>query len=144
VKSPYINLAVHAMQKTLLAYAATTLVMVAIDLVWLGLIAKPIYQQGIGHLMAEQPKLAAGAVFYLLYPVGLMVFAVVPGASLPWSDTALKAALFGFIAYATYDLTNLATLKNWPTSLALIDMAWGTGVSVVAALAGRWAYQAAA
>ncbi len=132
------------MQKTLLAYAATTFVMVAIDLVWLGLIAKPIYQQGIGHLMASEPKLVAGAVFYLLYPVGLMVFAVVPGAaSTAWGDTALKAAMFGFFAYATYDLTNLATLKDWPTSLALIDMAWGTAVSAVAALAGRWAYNAA-
>ncbi len=117
--------------------------MVAIDLVWLGLIAKPIYQQGIGHLMAAEPKLVAGALFYLLYPVGLMVFAVMPGSTLAWTDTALKAALFGFFAYATYDLTNLATLKNWPTSLALIDMAWGTAVSAVAALAGRWAYQAA-
>jgi uncharacterized membrane protein len=132
------------MQKTLLAYAATTLVMVAIDLVWLGLIAKPLYQQGIGHLMAAEPKLAAGALFYLLYPVGLMIFAVVPGAaSSAWADTAIKAALFGFFAYATYDLTNLATLKNWPLSLALIDTAWGTAVSAVAALAGRWAYQAA-
>lgn len=131
------------MQKALFAYATTTLVMVAIDLVWLGLIAKPLYQQGIGHLMATEPKLAAGALFYLLYPVGLVVFAVLPGASLAWGDTAVKAALFGFFAYATYDLTNLATLKNWPVSLALIDMAWGTAVSAVSALAGRWAYQAA-
>ena len=143
VKSERRNRFFGAMQKTLLAYAATTLVMVAIDLVWLDLIAKPLYQQGIGHLMAAEPKLAAGAVFYLLYPVGLMVFAVIPGAALGWGDTALKAAMFGFFAYATYDLTNLATLKNWPLSLALIDMAWGTGVSAVAALAGRWAYQAA-
>lgn len=131
------------MQKILLAYAATTLVMVAIDLVWLGLIAKPMYQQGIGHLMATEPNLVVAALFYLLYPIGLTVFAVLPGASMAWGETALKAALFGFFAYATYDLTNLSTLKNWPTSLALIDMAWGTAVSAVAALAGRWAHQAA-
>ncbi len=131
------------MQKTLLAYAATALVMVAIDLVWLGWIAKPLYQQGIGHLMSAEPRLAVGALFYLLYPVGLMVFAVVPGAAMGWGETAIKAALFGFFAYATYDLTNLATLKNWPASLALIDMTWGTAVSTVSALAGRWAYQAA-
>ena len=137
------NVVPNNMQKTLLAYAATTLVMVVIDLVWLGWIAKPLYQQGIGHLMASEPKLAAAALFYLLFPVGLMVFAVVPGASMPWGNTAINAALFGFFAYATYDLTNLATLKNWPISLALIDMAWGTAVSAVAALAGRWAYQAA-
>jgi uncharacterized membrane protein len=143
VKYLGLNNAAYTMQKTLLAYVATSFVMVVIDLVWLGLIAKPLYQQGIGHLMAAEPKLTAGALFYLLYPVGLMVFAVIPGSSLAWGDTALKAALFGFFAYATYDLTNLATLKNWPISLALIDMAWGTAVSAVAALAGRWAYQAA-
>jgi uncharacterized membrane protein len=131
------------MKKPLLAYAATTLVMVAIDLVWIGIIAKPMYQQGIGHLMAAEPKLAVAALFYLLYPVGLMVFAVLPSAALAWRETAVKAALFGFFAYATYDLTNLATLKDWPTRLALIDIAWGTAVSAVSALAGRWIYRAA-
>ena len=133
------------MLKILIAYAATTLVMVAIDLLWLGVIAKPWYQQGIGHLMASEPKLAAAAVFYLLFPLGLMVFAVIPGLSdAGLGKTALLGALFGFFAYATYDLTNLATLRNWPLGLALMDMAWGTGVSAVAALAGKFAANLAA
>ena len=117
------------------AYAGTAVVMIAIDLVWLGLIAKPWYQQGIGHLMAAEPNWTAGALFYLLYPVGLLLFAVVPGlADTGWGKTALLGGLF---AYATYDLTNLATLRNWPLWLALLDMAWGTGVSAIAATAGR-------
>lgn len=120
------------------AYAATAVVMIALDLLWLGLIAKPVYQQGIGHLMAERPNLAVAALFYALFALGLIVFAVVPhGADTPWGKTVLAAALFGFFAYATYDLTNLATLKNWPLGVSLLDMAWGTTVSAVSAAAGR-------
>ncbi len=128
------------MLKILIAYAATFTVMVVIDLVWLGVIAKPWYQQGIGHLMAAEPNWLFGGLFYALFPVGLMVFAVVPGmADAGWGRTALLGGLFGFFAYATYDLTNLATLRNWPLGVALMDMAWGTGVSAVSALAGRLA-----
>lgn len=127
------------MPKYLAAYAATALVMLVLDAIWLGLIAAPLYQQGIGHLMAPQPRLGVAALFYLLYPLGIVVFAVAarpPGA---WQPTLLAGALFGFFAYATYDLTNLATLKGWPVGLALIDVAWGSLVSAVAAGAGRWA-----
>lgn len=120
------------------AYAGTAVVMIAIDLVWLGVIAKPWYQQGIGHLMAAEPNWVAGALFYLLFPLGLLLFAVIPGlADAGWGKTALLGGLFGLFAYATYDLTNLATLRNWPLWLAALDMAWGTGVSAVAASAGR-------
>ena len=124
------------MTRWLAAYAATAAVMLAIDALWLGVIARPLYQQGIGHLMAEQPNWAAAAVFYALYPVGLVVFAVMPEGT-P-GRAALLAALFGLLAYATYDLTNLATLKGWPLGLSLLDMAWGSGVSAVAAVAGKW------
>ena len=127
------------MLKYLAAYVGATVVMLAIDLVWLGVIARPWYVQGIGHLMAASPNWTAAALFYLLYPVGLMVFAVLPGLDGGWGKTALLGALFGFFAYATYDLTNLATLRQWPLGLALMDMAWGTGVSAVAAMAGRLA-----
>lgn len=126
------------MTRWLLVYAATAVVMVAIDLVWLGYVARPLYQRGIGHLMAEPFRLAPAAVFYALYPVGLVVFAVLPQKGL--AHTALLAGLFGLLAYATYDLTNLATLRGWPLWLSLMDMAWGTGVSVVAALAGKLAF----
>ena len=130
------------MTKYLSTYAATALVMVLIDLVWLGVVAKPLYQRGIGHLMTEQPVLWAAALFYLLYPVGLVVFAVLPNAvngmvSSGWMGSLLAGALFGLIAYATYDLTNLATLRGWPLSLSLIDMAWGSSVSAIAAAVGK-------
>jgi uncharacterized membrane protein len=122
----------------LAAYGATTLVMVLIDLIWLGVIAKPLYLEGIGHLMADKPRLGPAVLFYLMYPVGLMLFAVLPGvAQGDWRRALVMGALFGLFAYATYDLTNLATLKQWPLRLALIDIAWGALVSAVATVAGH-------
>lgn len=129
------------MQKLFLTYLTTTMVMVLIDLVWLGVIAKPMYQAGIGHLMADKPNLIAAFLFYALFPIGLMIFAILPeAASTTWQRTAWLAALFGFFTYATYDLTNLATLKNYPLQLALVDILWGSLVSAIAASAGRWAF----
>ena len=120
------------------AFAATATVMVALDLLWLGVIARPLYQQGIGHLMAAQPDLAVAVLFYAVYALGLVFFAVAPQtAETRWGVVLGSAALFGFVAYATYDLTNLATLTGWPAWLAALDMAWGTAVSVMAAAAGR-------
>ena len=132
----------------LAAYGATAVVMLALDVVWLGFIAKSFYRDGIGHLMADPPNLAAGGVFYLLYPLGVLLFAVAPTAwsgglvaptDVPWSRAVLAGALFGFFAYATYDLSNLATLRAWPWRLALVDIAWGTALTAAAAAAGRWA-----
>ena len=126
------------MTKYLIAYAATLVVMVALDMLWLGLVAKSFYQQGIGHLMAGQPNIAVAALFYLVYAIGLVVFAVAPGGETAgWSTTLALGALFGFFAYATYDLTNLATLKDWPLGVALVDMAWGSLVSAVSVAAGK-------
>jgi uncharacterized membrane protein len=128
------------MSKYLAAYGATAVVMIAIDLVWLGLIAKPLYQNGIGHLMADKPNIPVAVVFYLLYALGLMIFAVVPQQSAAgWSRALMIGALFGFFAYATYDLTNLSTLKGWPLSLTLMDIAWGTLVSGVSSAVGKLA-----
>ena len=128
------------MSKYLIAYAVAAAVMIAIDLVWLGVIAKPIYRDGIGHLMADSPNIPAAVIFYLMFPIGIMIFAVVPNAaSAGWRATLIAGALFGLFSYATYDLTNLATLKGWPIGLALLDMAWGALVSATAAAAGRWA-----
>jgi uncharacterized membrane protein len=90
--------------------------------------------------MSERPNVPVAVLFYALYAVGLVVFAVAPhepGAA--WGKTLVSAALFGFFAYATYDLTNLATLKGWPVGLSLMDMAWGTLVSAVSAAAGKTA-----
>ncbi len=128
------------MTKYFAAYGATLAVMLVLDVLWLGFVAKPMYQQGIGHLMAEQPRLLVALAFYLVYALGLTVFAVVPDAGAgKWQAAAVSGALFGFFAYATYDLTNLATLRNWPIGLAAIDMAWGSLVSGVCAGAGRLA-----
>jgi uncharacterized membrane protein len=126
------------MGKVLVAYAGTAIVMVVLDGLWLGVVAKPLYEQGIGHLMAERPNLWAAGAFYLLFAAGLVVFAVMPNEAAPgWGRTLLAGALFGFFAYATYDLTNLATLMNWPVALSLMDMAWGTVVSALSAGAGK-------
>lgn len=126
------------MNKYLVAFLVVAVVMVAMDVLWLGFIAKPLYQDGIGHLMAERPQLLAALAFYMVYAVGLVVFVVAPRAGMAgWQSTALMAALFGFVAYATYDLSNLATLKNWPLWLSLIDMAWGALASAVAAASAK-------
>ena len=127
------------------AYAGTAAVMVLLDLLWLGSIAKPMYTQGIGHLMAEEPRMGVAVLFYLLYALGVVTFAVAPqDGGAPWARTLAMAALFGFFAYATYDLTNLATLRAWPLPLSLIDIAWGTFVSTAAAAGGKVAMDAAA
>lgn len=126
------------MKRQLAAYAGTMIVMVGLDLLWLGFIAKPLYLQGIGHLMAEKPNVAAAVLFYALFGLGLVVFAVLPAGPAPgWGKTMAMAAMFGFFAYATYDLTNLATLKQWPIGLSLLDIAWGTFVSAAAAAGGK-------
>lgn len=121
------------------AYAATALVMLVLDAIWLGLIAAPLYQQGIGHLMAQPPRFGVAAIFYLLYPLGIVIFAVAARPAGAWQATLLAGALFGFFAYATYDLSNLATLKGWPVWLSLIDVAWGSLATALSAGAGRWA-----
>jgi uncharacterized membrane protein len=128
------------MSKYLAAYAGTAVVMIVLDLIWLGVIAKPMYQQGIGHLMSERPNIAVAVGFYAIYAAGVVLFGVSPqsGGS-DWSTTLLMAALFGFFAYATYDLTNLATLRDWPWRLSVIDIAWGTFVSAAAAAGGKLA-----
>ena len=123
------------MNKHLQAYAGTAALMVLLDALWLGLVASALYAQGIGHLMADSPRLGVAALFYAVYAVGLVVFAVIPATDR--RNAAWKGALFGFFAYATYDLTNLATLKQWPVWIALLDMGWGTLVSAASATAGK-------
>lgn len=126
------------MNRYVVAWVVVVVVMVAMDVLWLGVIAKSLYQDGIGHLMAEKPLVLAALAFYVVYAVGLVVFVVAPRDGVgTWHSTALMAALFGLVAYATYDLSNLATLKNWPLWLALLDMAWGSVASAVAATAGK-------
>jgi uncharacterized membrane protein len=103
----------------------------AIDMLWLGLVARSFYQQYLGFLMAPSPNWFVAIIFYFLFVVGILVFVVFPGLGANSLKTALsRAALFGLITYATYDLTNLATLKDWPALLSIVDMLWGTFLSV--------------
>lgn len=126
------------MNKYIAAYVGTLFVLVSLDMIWLGVIAKPLYQQGIGHLLADNPNMGVAVLFYLVYALGIVVFAVSPqhGAS-GWVGTVVLAALFGFFAYATYDLTNLATLRGWPLDLSVLDIGWGTVVSAAAGAGGK-------
>jgi uncharacterized membrane protein len=122
----------------LAAFAAALLAMLALDALWIGWLARPLYLQGIGHLMADGPDLRAAATFYLVYAAGLVGFAVRPAvAARGVGRAALGGALFGAVAYATYDLTNLATLRGWPLGLSLIDIAWGTFASACASASGK-------
>jgi uncharacterized membrane protein len=99
----------------------------ALDMVWLGLAAKNFYAKHIGFLMKSNVNWAAAILFYLLFIAGLVVFVVVPALDKgSWVRALLLGALFGLITYATYDLTNLATLKDWPLLITVVDLIWGT------------------
>ena len=117
-----------------IAYAATLGVFLALDAVWLTTMAQRLYKPAIGHLMRDGFAWAPALAFYLLYVLGLVVFAVLPGrASGRAAVAAWRGALFGLIAYATYDLTNQATLRDWPWAVTLADLCWGAAASAVAA-----------
>ena len=107
-------------------YAIALPVFFAIDMVWLGLVAKNFYRDQIGFLMKSDINWAAAIVFYLLFVVGLVIFVIAPAIEKnSWVHALLFGALFGLITYATYDLSNLATLKDWPLLVTTVDLAWG-------------------
>lgn len=107
-------------------YAIALPVFFAIDMVWLGFAAKNFYRSQIGFLMKSDINWTAAIVFYLLFIVGLVIFVITPAVEKgSWMYALLFGALFGLITYATYDLTNLATLKDWPLLVTLVDLAWG-------------------
>ncbi len=126
----------------LAAYGAALVVFLAMDAVWLKFVAYDMYQRGIGHLLAPQVNLFAGGLFYLLYPIPLVILVVAPQAGNGWVKTAVMGALLGATAYATYELTNLATLRDWPVALSVADVLWGSFASAAAAVAGRAAWVA--
>ncbi len=120
-----------------IAYIATAIVFLAIDYVWLSQVATRFYFDRIGHLLMDQPNLAAAGMFYLLYVVGIVIFAVAPALKAESVGTALiYGAMFGFFTYATYDLTNYATLRQWPLVVVIVDISWGTLLSAVSATLG--------
>jgi uncharacterized membrane protein len=114
----------------------------AIDMIWLGLVAKNFYAKQIGFLMKADVNWIAAIIFYLLFVVGLVLFVITPALEKhSWVNAFLFGALFGLIAYATYDLTNLATIKDWPLLVTIVDLIWGM---VLAALVSVISYFIAA
>jgi len=115
-------------------YLLTVPVFFAIDMVWLGFAARTFYRSHLGPLLRPNVNWAAAILFYLLYILGILIFATLPALedrSLP--QAAVLGGLFGFFAYATYDLTNLATVARWPLAVTLVDLAWGAAVAAATA-----------
>jgi len=126
------------MQKLIPAYFASIFTMFILDLIWLSQLAKPIYSQGIGHLMAAEPNLLYAVLFYLVFVFGLMWYGVKPNLkTIGVKATFFAGATFGFFIYASYDLTNLALLKDWPLGMSVVDLTWGTLLSGVTASVGK-------
>jgi len=129
--------------KLLALYGITTVVFFALDFMWLSTATSRIYQPYLGDLLSPKPNLAVAAVFYLFFVVGIVALAIVPGLKEGAIAGALwRGALLGSLAYATYDLTNLATIQGWAWQVSVIDIIWGTVLNTLVAgagfLAGRW------
>lgn len=132
------------MTRFLLFYAATALVLFPLDALWLGYVARGFYVSRLGDLMLDQPRFGVAALFYLFYVAGVVWFAILPNLGTGGlMAAALSGAALGFIAYGTYDATNLATLRGYSVSLALVDLVWGMVLTATAAAGGlfiatRW------
>lgn len=125
-----------ALQKLIYIYILAAAVFTVIDFVWLTKVAPQLYKDNIGHLMAERPNVAAAVAFYAIFLIGLLIFVIAPALTKQSLGYAIGyGALFGLVTYATFDLTSQAVLRDWPTKITLIDMAWGmilcTAVSAV-------------
>ena len=124
-------------------YVLTAGVFFAIDLVWIGVVAADFYQKRLGHLLADSPLWAPALIFYSIYVLGILVFAVLPGLEAQsLGRTLALGAFLGFFAYATFDLTSMALLRDFPLRVVVVDMAWGTILTASVAAAGygigRW------
>jgi uncharacterized membrane protein len=125
------------MRAIVTSYLAAALVMGGLDYLWLRMTVGPVYQRAFGAILAEKPNMSEVIAFYLVYVAGVVIFAIRPAlADGDWRTALAKGALFGFFAYATYDLTNLATLKVWSLKVSLLDMAWGAILTGLTAGAG--------
>ncbi len=124
-------------RKILISYLLTAIVFFAIDMVWLGLVAKNIYRKYLGVLLSDKVNWSAAIIFYLIFIVGIFIFVIIPSIEKQSAANALfLGAFFGFITYATYDLTNYATLKGFPLNIVFIDLAWGSVLTAIVSLAG--------
>ena len=134
----YKTIKVTKLLKNFAIYLCFLIALITVDLVWLLGIAKNLYRDQMGDLMASEPKLLVGLAFYVLYALGVCIFVIIPALSKQsWIYALQYGALFGLFCYMTYDLTNLAVVRSFPTQLAFIDIAWG---SLVTALCAGFAY----
>lgn len=119
------------------AYIATATVFLAADFLWLSYASSAFYRPKLGELLSDNPNLTIAAVFYLVYAIGIVVFAVLPATAARSASMAIGlGALLGLVAYGTYDITNLATIRGWPASVSVVDLAWGVFVTSLAAASG--------
>lgn len=120
-------------------YFITLIAFLGIDSLWLGLVAPSFYKSQIGFIMAENPNFLAAGLFYLLFIFGMVIFIVEPGVrEQTLMQAVARGALFGLVTYATYDLTNLATLQGWPILVTVVDLIWGTVLSAAVTLVSVW------
>ncbi len=124
-------------------YLLTVPIFFLIDILWLGVVARSFYQRSLEGILGPRVNWTAAVIFYLMFIVGILIFAVIPALQQSsWHRALLWGALFGFFTYATYDLTNMALLEGWPLKVALVDIGWGTvlcaTVAVLSYWAGRW------
>ena len=113
-------------------YIITFIVFIILDAIWLGLIARKLYSSKLGYIMKSNVNWLAALIFYLIFIGGPVFFVVEPSISQESLTYAIKAGLiFGFVTYATYDLTNLSTIRDWPLSITLIDLAWGSTLGLL-------------
>lgn len=130
------------MLKYLIPYISFLVCLLVIDLIWLLGIAKNLYRSEMGNLMASDPNLIAALGFYLLYSLGATIFVILPALQKQvWFDALLYGALFGFFCYMTYNLTNLAVIRDFPSGLALIDMIWGSTLTAICSVFAYHFYQ---
>ena len=121
----------------IVAYIATAVVFLGLDAIWLSRIALGMYRREIGGLLLDKPNLVIAGLFYLIFVVGIVLLAIFPALnSGTWVNALLMGAVLGLVAYGTYDITNLSTLKNWSMTVTIADLAWGTVLSAVSATAG--------
>jgi uncharacterized membrane protein len=123
--------------KLIISYLLTTFVFFAVDMAWLGFIAKGLYKKYLGGFLSDKVNWPAAIIFYLLFIIGIFYFAILPAVEKnSLSKAIISGALFGFFTYATYDLTNLATLKDWPLPIVFIDIIWGAVLTGIVSTAG--------
>ena len=123
--------------KFVVAYAATAVAFLALDVLWLTTIALKFYRDQLGPMLLDKPSLPISAVFYLIYIGAIVALAVLPALNGGnWTNALVAGAILGIAAYGTYDITNLATLKGWPWVLSATDLTWGTALTAVSATFG--------